>query len=221
MRSRKKQWNQTLHHHFQTQKSLYLFVTVLLMMGVIFGAVLVNVLDGTQKEGLLNYLGYFFQGLRQNEIADPEIMFQHAIGDHLKTVGIMWILGISIIGMPVILILIFLKGLVVGFTVGFLVHQLSWKGFWFAFVSVVPQNLFIIPAMIIIAVLGLHFSITLVRNRLIKHRGRIYPQFVSYSLVVTMLVGSLLVAAGMEAYLSPWLMKQTVPEVGMQALKLL
>ena len=84
--------------------------------------------------GLLEYLGYFFRGLEQNTIAEPKIAFQHSMGDHLKTLGLMWILGLSIIGIPLILILIFLKGLVIGFTVGFLVSQLSWRGLWFAFV---------------------------------------------------------------------------------------
>lgn len=213
MRRGKKAWGQTIGWHIQSQKSLYLFVTVLLVVGVVFGAVLVNVLDSTQKEGLLNYLGYFFQGLKQNEIADAGIVFQHALGDHLKTLGIMWLLGISVIGVPLILVFIFLKGLVVGFTVGFLVNQLAWKGFWFAFVSVVPQNLLVIPAMIIIAVMGIHFSTYLVKNRLIRHRGAIYPQFVSYSFVVTAMGICLLIAAIVEAYVSPGWMKELAPEM--------
>lgn len=213
MRQRSR-WSQTLQTHVENLKSLYLFVTVLFMMGVIFGGIVVNSLDITQKEGLLNYLGHFFQGLRQDEIADPEITFQHALGGHMKNLGIMWILGISVIGIPILLIYIFIKGLVVGFTVGFLVSQLSWKGLWFAFVSVVPHNLLVIPAFIIVAVSGIYFSLYLLKNRLIRHRGTIYPQFVSYCLLVTCMAILLLIAAGIEAYLSPILMKEVIPNVG-------
>jgi stage II sporulation protein M len=206
-------WGKLIGQHVESQKSLYLFVTVLFMMGVIFGAVIVNTLDPAQKEGLLGYLGHFFQGLAQNSIAEPGVALQHSIGDHLKTVGLMWILGLSVIGIPVLLLFIFLKGLVIGFTVGFLVSQLSWEGLWFAFVAVVPQNLLVIPAMIIVSVAGIHFSMLLVKNRLIHHRGAIYPEFVSFSVLVTGMALVLLVSSLFEAYISPVMMKGAVPDV--------
>ncbi len=212
---RKSLWSQTIHTHVENLKSLYVFVTVLFVVGVIFGGIVVEVLDIKLKEGLLNYLGHFFQGLKQDEIADPEVTFQHALGGHMKITGIMWILGISVIGIPILLISIFLKGLVIGFTVSFFVSQLSWSGLWFSFVSVVPHNLLVIPAYIIIAVSGIHFSIYLVKNRLIKHRGAIYPQFISYCLLVMCMAVFLLIAAGIEAYLSPIWMKKMIPNVGM------
>ncbi|MGA8941791.1 MAG: stage II sporulation protein M [Thermoactinomyces sp.] len=205
----------TFGHSFQAymenQGSLVIFVTVLFMTGVIFGAVLVNSLDSSQKEGLLHYLGFFFQGLSEDAIADSKVAFQHSLGDHLKTIGLMWILGLSVVGIPVLLVLLFLKGLVIGFTVGFLVHQLSWQGLWFAFVSVVPQNLLIIPAMIIITMSGIRFSILLLKNRLIHHRGAIYPHFVSFSLLVTGMAIIMLFSSIFEAYVSPVLMKEAIP----------
>jgi len=210
---RKSPLSHTIHRHVQNQKSLYLFVTVLFMMGVIFGSIIVNTLDPAQKEGLLHYLGHFFQGLKQESIAEPEVVFQHSLGDRLKTVGLMWILGLSVIGIPVLLIFIFLKGMVIGFTVGFLVNQLSWQGLWFAFVSVIPQNLFVIPALIIVTVSGIHFSTLLVKNRLIHHRGTIYPQFVSFSILVTGMALVLVFSSLFEAYLSPVMMKQAVPMI--------
>ena len=57
----------------------------------------------------------------------------------------------------VILILLFIKGMVVGFTVGFLVSQMGWQGFMLAFVSILPQNLIIIPVFIIMAALSVIF----------------------------------------------------------------
>jgi stage II sporulation protein M len=209
--NRKRDWSQAIQVHMRSQKSLYIFVTVLFLMGVIFGAVIVNTLDLQQKEGLLTYLSHFFEGLHQDGIADPEVAFQHSLGDHLKTLGLLWILGLSVIGIPILLIFIFLKGLVIGFTVGFLVNQLSWKGLWFAFVSVVPQNLLVIPVFIIVAVSGMNFSILFVKNRLLHHRGTIYPQFVSFSLLVTCMGGMMLLSSLFEAYLSPYLMKEAIP----------
>lgn len=69
MKAKRKNLGDTLKLHVRNQMSLYLFITVLFMMGVVFGAVVVNTLSPAQKEGLLEYLGYFFRGLEQNTIA--------------------------------------------------------------------------------------------------------------------------------------------------------
>lgn len=211
--NRQNRWIKKINAHIYKQKSLYLFVTVLLMMGIIFGAIIVNVLDATQKAGLLHYLNSFFKVLDKNEIADSQIVFQHKLGEHLKTLGLMWILGLSVIGIPFLLLLIFIKGLVMGFTVGFLVNQLSWKGLWFAFVSVVPQNIFFIPALIVIAVSGIHFSTHIVRNRIVQHKGTLFPQLFSFSLLVTFMALVMIFSTGVEAYVSPKLMKFALPQI--------
>lgn len=212
MRNRRtSSFHQIIQVHLQNLKSLYLFVIVLFLMGVVFGAIIVNTMDPTQKDGLMNYLSYFFRGLKQDGIADPSIAFQHSFGDYLKTIGLLWILGLSVIGIPVIVLLLFVKGIVIGFTIGFLVNQLSWKGVWFAFLAVVPQNLLAVPALMIVGVAGIHFSLLIVRNRLIQHRGTIYPQFVSFSFIATAMALVLFFASIFEAYLSPQLMKWVLP----------
>ena len=80
----------------------------------------------------------------------------------------MWILGISIIGLPVIFIMVFLKGIVVGFTVGFLVNQMGINGFFLSFVSVLPQNILLIPAYLIMGTCAIAFSMRLIRQLLLN-----------------------------------------------------
>lgn len=45
--------------HIEEHRSIYMFSIVLLSMGVIFGAVIVNSLGLTQKSELYNYLSLF------------------------------------------------------------------------------------------------------------------------------------------------------------------
>ena len=71
-----------------------------------------------------------------------------------KFIGLMGSWDISIIGLPIILNLLFMKGMVVGFTVGFLVNQMGWNGFILSFVSVLPQNFIIIPIFIVTVTLA-------------------------------------------------------------------
>ncbi|WP_051331150.1 stage II sporulation protein M [Aneurinibacillus terranovensis] len=202
----KRKLGQTLQQDVRNNFSLYLFTIVLFVMGVGFGAVIVNSIGLTQKQQLFMYVSQFFHELSRDNIADPSRAFQSSLGHYLKYIGFMWILGLSIIGLPLILVMVFLKGVVVGFTVGFLVNQLSWHGLYFAIVSVLPQNLLIVPSIILIATAGISFSLQLIQSRF-KHGRAIYPQFLLYSsLMVAMAIVSVL-AAGFEAFISPSLMK--------------
>ena len=65
--------------HITEHSSLYVFITVLFLMGVIFGAVLVNSLSFSQKEDLFYYLSQFFGQVSQGEIATTNEMFSQSV----------------------------------------------------------------------------------------------------------------------------------------------
>jgi stage II sporulation protein M len=208
---RRQPFQSSLTMHFREHSSIYLFTIVLFLMGVIFGAIVVNSLNFSQKEDLYFYLTRFFGQVSKGSFISAQEMFKQSYFHNIKYVGLMWVLGISIIGLPIILILLFLKGVVVGFTVGFLVNQMGWQGFLLSFVSVMPQNLIIIPAFIIMGVLSVSFSLKMVRNQFMKRAYEpIFPLIVRYTLVMVFISVSFLVAAFVEAYLSPVFMKEVI-----------
>lgn len=205
-----KRMGQQLQQYLKENKSLYLFTIVLFTMGIIFGAILVNSLAESQKQELLAFLQYFFVNIEKSGIPNPKLHFQQAFGHYLKTVGILWILGLSIIGLPMILLLLFLKGIVVGFTVGFLVNQMGWNGVMFSLMGVLPQNMLVVPALIIVGVAGISFSLRLIKTRLLSRHDRIIPYFASYSMLVGWMLIVLTLAAVFETFVTPVLMRHAI-----------
>jgi stage II sporulation protein M len=202
---------QVISIHIKEHSSIYLFITVLFMMGIVFGAIVVNSLSISQKQDLYLYLSRFFGQVTQGEFANANDLFVQSYLHHIKYIGLMWILGISIIGLPIILILLFLKGIVVGFTVGFLVNQLGWQGFLLSFVSVLPQNLIIIPSFIIIGTIAVAFSLRLISQIIAKRTNLPFIQlFTRYTGVAVIICCLVAAASAFEAYSSPLLMKQVV-----------
>lgn len=197
--------------HWREHASLYVFVIVLFLMGVIFGAIVVNSLGFSQKQDLYYYLAQFFGQVSKDNVASAHDMFRQSYMHNVKYMVLMWVLGISVIGLPVILVLLFLKGIVVGFTVGFLVNQMGWKGFLLSFVSVMPQNLLVIPLMIVMGVMSISFSLRMVRNQFMKRPHEpVFPMVIRYAAAMAAAAFGLLVSSAVEAYLSPVLMKQVV-----------
>jgi stage II sporulation protein M len=205
-------WNMNLRAYMQEHLSLYIFVSILFVMGVVFGALMVNALSLEQRQDMTHYLGSFFHMIDQGNEMQGKSFFQQAFGMHLKWLLLIWVLGLSVIGLPLILILDFLKGVLIGFTVGYFVGQLSWKGMLFAMVSVAPQNLIIVPVIIICSVTGISFSIYLIKNRFLQRNGKPLSQhFMSYTIMTLSLVFILFGVSLFEAFVTPLLMKWVTP----------
>ncbi|WP_312476033.1 stage II sporulation protein M [Neobacillus sp.] len=203
--------------YFREHSSIFLFIVVLFLMGVIFGAIVVNSMSITQKEDLFYYLSQFFGQVSDGKVSEDNDLFLQSFSHNSKFIGLMWILGISIIGLPVILILLFIKGMVVGFTVGFLVSQMGWHGFMLAFVSIMPQNLITIPVFILMAAFSVIFSLRMIKKQFMKKYAQpIMPFFKGYILTLIAAVILISVASGIEAYLSPWLMKTIITSVNLK-----
>ena len=211
---KKKMYQSIVATHFREHSSIYLFVVVLFLMGVIFGAIVVNSLTFSQKEDLAYYLSQFFGEVSNGKVAASKDVFAQSLFDNSKFIGMMGILGISIIGLPVILIVLFMKGLVIGFTVGFLVNQMGWNGFLLSFVSVLPQNFIIIPVFIITATVAVSISLKMIRRQFMKKISEpILPLLGRYALVFVVAGLFLVIAALFEAYISPSLMKTVIETV--------
>ncbi|MGM9929849.1 MAG: stage II sporulation protein M [Bacillus sp. (in: firmicutes)] len=199
------------YNHIREYSSLYVFIFVLFLMGVICGSIIVNSLSIAQKEDLLYYLTRFFGQVKTGNITSSHQLFMESATHNLQYIGLIWILGISIIGFPLILILLFLKGTVVGFSVGFLVNTMEWEGFRIAIVSVLPQNIILIPLTIYITVLSLALTTNIIRRVFLKQiRQPLKPILIKY--IVALLIATLFicVAGAIEAYFSPVLMKQVM-----------
>ncbi len=211
---KKRMYQNIATSYFYENSSIFVFVVILFLMGVIFGAIVVNSMGYSQKQDLYFYLSQFFGDVSNGKLAASNELFLQSLFHNSKFIGLMWVLGISIVGLPVILILLFIKGMVIGFTVGFLVNQMSWKGFLLAFGSILPQNLIIIPVFIIMAVMSMSFSLIMIKKQFMKKYGQpIMPVFKRYILALILSILFILAASGIEAFLSPGLMKTIVHSI--------
>ncbi|MCY8232824.1 stage II sporulation protein M [Priestia endophytica] len=206
----KQRVQELLFYHIQKHSSVYLFVTVLFFIGVVFGAVVVNSLNLGQKEDLFYYLDRFFGQVTKGEVANSADILKQSFWHNIKYLGFIWILGISVIGLPVVLVLLFLKGIVIGFTVGFLVNQMGFHGFLLSFVSVLPQNLFLIPLFLVVSTLSLSFSLKLMKQFVRSGSETMIAAFMRYSTVILLILAVVTISSTLEAYASPFLMKTTL-----------
>lgn len=105
------------------------------------------------------FLSNIYTSAAQNDsavIGRSEILYQSILDNVLKTAALLFVLGLTVIGAPLVLGIVFLRGFVLGFTVGFLIQETSLNGLILAAAAVLPpHNVVAVPA-IMIAAGGVH-----------------------------------------------------------------
>ena len=184
---------------------VFTFIVVVFILGISFGAIAVKTVDYSSKQNLFNYFNDFMQGYNEIEY-DRGSLVSESIKFNLFNIIMIWAFGISVIMMPLITLLIFFKGFVLGFTVGFLVSEYSLKGIVLAISAVFFQNVLIIPAYIMAAVMAVSLSIRIIKYY--RNRAKLsFEDFLAYTLEMTMLALITLGGALLETYISPLLLK--------------
>lgn len=190
-------------HYLRKHVLTYTILSVMLILGVIFGALSAKVLPDEEKSELAQDLTAFFRGFGETMQVAAVSASQQGFYGNLKTVFIGWLLGLSVIGAPGIGVLLFLRGFTIGFTVGFLVLQMASRGVLLAFVSVLPQNLFIIPALILSFESSLTFAKIVIEDRFRSNRIPLYPQFLLSCITLVGALALLGIASIVEGFITP------------------
>lgn len=195
----------------KNQLSLYVFVSVLFVVGVIFGALMVNALTLEQQQELAQDVNQYVQLMNAKIGAGEAHAFWERFFFHSKWLLLLWLLGITVVGIPGVLALNFLKGALVGFSVGTLINQYAWKGVLFSLVSIAPQNIIAVPAMIIMSAAAISFSMFVIKNRLLRQKGELAPQLGSYTSTAVLMLILFAGAALLETFISPALIALVTP----------
>jgi stage II sporulation protein M len=130
-----------------------------------------------------------------------------------KWLLLMWFLGLSVIGLPFVLVLDFLKGVLMGFAVALLAQQLAWKGVFFFLVATAPQNAIVVPALMIGSISAARFANFVVRERLFRRKGQLLPPFLAHTAVTGLMLIMLVLASLFEAFVTPIILERLTPAV--------
>lgn len=201
------QFREGLRGYFRSSLPYYFSVSMLFVIGVVFGAVAVNALSARQKVELLDYLEVFLRGLTQKlSDIDSAVVLRQSVASNLKTAGLVWLLGATVIGSPLTVLIVFVRGFVVGFSVGFLVSEMGGKGLALSLLAVFPQNLIAVPVILALGVSSLAFAVLVVRQRVGRFKVNLAEEFLAYTFTCLVLSAVLVGASLVEAYVTPVLM---------------
>lgn len=125
-------------------KKLYLFMSIVLIIGIITGVVFVIMLDEATKEILFLNINNFLQSFNASNIS---ILVQH-----LVILSTLLILSIFLIGGPLVIFFMFYNGFTIGFIISSITCIFGIKGILFGVLYVIISKLVFVVLFIIFSV---------------------------------------------------------------------
>lgn len=194
--------NNSISRHIQDSLWLYIVCLLCFFTGVVLGIYTVKYMGDMERKDLIDYFLGFKESIGSVEVNNKQILFQ-SMKSNLPMIVAIWIMGITIVGIPVILIVDIIKGFTFGFTMSFVFYSMGYKGGWFLLMGVLPQNIIYIPCIIVGSVFAMKLSLMKLKDRLNKQINYNGDYFFDYSM--TFLIVTLIMILGFlyEAYITP------------------
>lgn len=153
-----KQLLDKLNSKISTNKKLLIFFVVLGIIGIISGSFFSIIIKSEDKTLVTEYLNNFFNNIKNinyiNTFLNSEI-------SNIIFILIIWILGFSGFGIPIILFMYFSKFFSFGFSVASLIINYQFKGIIYSVIYVLP-HLFIFIAYTILMIYSLSLSLKII-----------------------------------------------------------
>lgn len=200
----------SVNKHVKDNIWLYFISIICIFIGMILGVYYIKYMGQADKNSLYNYLYTFTENITSLNIDSKEV-FLRAMKNTIPLSIIIWFLGLTVVGIPIILIIDIIKGFTLGFTISSLINSLGGKGIWMSIIGLIPQNMIYLPSIIFISVVAMKFSLSTIKNRLNKQwNTNIVSKIASYSVVILISVFICFIGFFIEGYFTPSVIKLLV-----------
>ena len=133
------------------QMSVVRIAILLIILGLFFGVLSANMFQSFYYDRMMNYQNVIFTEIVREDI-DYSGLFFYVIGKNLKEFIVFWLLSITILGIPYMIMRLFRFGFYTGFFISSIAMQYGFKGIILVLVYGFPHGLIYIP----IFLLSLH-----------------------------------------------------------------
>lgn len=203
-----------INKHVQNNFWLYVVSLLCVCTGIVLGIYSVRYMGNFEKSDLLSYLNNFSTTVNSGGVNYKNILIE-TIKSNIPVLIAVWFLGLTMIGIPVILIIDVIKGFTIGFTISFVINGMGIEGMWFSLLGVLPQNIIYIPCIIFASVLAMEFSLMILKDRANRQwTSNIWIRVTSYSLSFLFVAVIMFLGFFMESYITPNMVKFIIAGMG-------
>lgn len=186
-----------LLEHIRQYWVIYLTLCCVFFAGGVFGFVGASSLEDDNAVEL----GKFVNNLLLQQPKNLDSLFlQQLAKDYFIMMAVIWVLGLTVIGTPLVYLIVFSRGFILGFTIAFIIQLKKVVGVGLVIFSIFFPSLLAVPCLLLAAGIATIFSFLLLQGRT---SGETLRKDFLYYCAASFLIGLGAVAAGvLQGYFS-------------------
>lgn len=199
-----------LKNKVKVNKNLTIFLIVLGLVGIISGSLFVTILNSSDKILVNERLNTFLDNI-QNDKLDYLFVLKSNMITNIVYILLIWLLGISVVGLPILVIIFFSKIFILGFSIGSILACFKLKGILFSVAYVFPGNVISLIAVFLITMYAMSFSLKLI-YALFKKKTIDFKLLINrYSKVLVICLITIILTNLYDTFIMPNLIKLLIP----------
>lgn len=180
----------SIKNHFQNYFLYYFVLTFGLVIGIIIGPIIINLFGLKAKLTILKLSNPYYKIALLNNYLQYSVM-KASILSNIYLILLIYLLSLLNISLYIVPLILMVKGISLGFTVGFLVNNLGIRGFLLSIGGIYPQNIFILSGLIGLGAVAM--STTKVARRplgksMLNHNNRSLNENILLGLIYSIII---------------------------------
>ena len=176
------------------------------IIGIITGSIFIMVINTNDKSLVVEHITKFFSNVNSSDYSYLDSL-KNMLSLNYFYVIVIWILGLSILGILVNIFLTYLKGFIIGFTTSSLIITYGFKSILAVILYIIPHTLINSLVIIILTIYSITFSRYLLIQIFQKKDMKTKNFMKKYLIILLIAVALTLVSSISEVYLFPFLLK--------------
>ena len=177
-------------------------ILILFIIGFISGCLFLTIVNTDEKEIIISQITNFISNINNNSIDNLDLLKNSLINNYVYVI-VLWILGLSILGVIINIFLVYIKGFILGFTLSSIVLTYKTKGILFSLVYVFPNELIKVLVILLLGVYSLTLSLDIVKELLKKNNNELRKVFKRYVVILCISIILMGVSSLYESYVIP------------------
>ena len=183
-------------------KKIIIFLVTLGIIAIIAGSIFTIMLNSADKKITMDYINNFVSNISNGNLDYVSALY-NGFSTSFSSAIITWLLGMSVIGIPVILFMYFSKIFVLGFSISAIISNYGFKGCLISFSYIFPHQIINIIVYTLLTLLALKVSGKILYSILKKEKLDFKTIMHNYFLILLICLGIFILTILFEVYITP------------------